>query len=89
MEKTKKIIGINLLILLIYFVLLKGLGSGEWGFMAPYGIILFFHVLINIFTGLGDLGEEDKEVKKKGQAKILSGLLVLVIGFSTCIGFDF
>lgn len=86
MDKTVKIIGTNLLILLIYFALIKYFGSGGWGFLMPYGTILFFHVLINIFTGLGDLGEEDIEIKKNGRAKILSGFLVLVIGFSTCGG---
>jgi hypothetical protein len=69
-----KIVGYNMLALIIY-MLLSRLSANEGGGIF-YAFFIAIHVLVCIIMAIGS----------RSWAWLLSGLLVLVIGFSTCVG---
>jgi len=73
------IIGYNILALVIYTLLFKL--TGDSGALVLDAFVLFLHVVFCIGMSIG----------KRSGWWLLSSLLVLVIGFSTCamIGFNF
>jgi heme/copper-type cytochrome/quinol oxidase subunit 2 len=88
MNAVKKIGGINLAILLIYSVIarLSDTNGGNYkgmGFMMMMMLFVGLHVVINLIICLVHFSRRNKEL---GRAYLLSSILVLVIGFSTCWG---
>ncbi len=85
MEQIKKIAGINLAILLGYMLLVNVTNTGpERGLE----VAIFSAMLIVAQVGLNVLVAIIFFVQKKSSAKsyLLSALIVLVIGFSACLG---
>jgi hypothetical protein len=85
MEEIKKVAGINLAILLGYMLLINVANTGpERGL----GVAIFSAMLIVVQVGLNVLVAIIHFVQKKRSAKsyLLSALLVLIIGFSACLG---
>ncbi|MEZ2339166.1 hypothetical protein AB6735_26205 [Mucilaginibacter sp. RCC_168] len=69
-----KIVGYNILALIIYTLLCR-LGGNEVGLIFD-AFIIVVHVFVCIIAA----------IINKSWAWLLSGILVLVIGFSTCVG---
>jgi hypothetical protein len=88
MKPLKKIAGINLAVLFAYSVLIRVL-SGGGGQGAAMGILLFsavvvgLHVLICLIVTAATYADKSKEL---GRAWLLSSGIVLLVGFSTCLG---
>ena len=70
-----KIVGINIGVLAIYTVLCS-IGGDEGGFIFD-AFLIFVHVVVCIIVALA----------KRNWMWFLSALLVLAIGFSTCVSF--
>jgi Na+/proline symporter len=88
MNPLKKIASINMGILLIYTLLsrLADSSGGQYkglGFMIFMMIAIGVHVLVNIILCLFHFARKNKEL---GRAYLISGILVLLIGFSACLG---
>jgi len=69
-----KIVGYNMLVLLIYSVVCK-IGSRDLGALFMDAFLVGAHVLVCIIVAAG----------KRSWMWLLSALLVLIIGFSTCV----
>jgi hypothetical protein len=85
MESLKKIGGINLLILLLYMGLINVSSTGperELGVLVFAATAITFHVGINILLAVILFFKKDKNAR----AFLLSAVIVLVVGFSTCLG---
>jgi hypothetical protein len=89
MKPLKKIAGINLLVLLAYSILIRVLSSGGGKQGAAMGILIMsafavgIHVIICLLVTVVEYGNRSKEV---GRAWLLSSGIVLLVGFSTCLG---
>jgi hypothetical protein len=89
MEHIKKIGGINLILLVVYMLLLNvsALGS-DTGSEAGLGVLIMAafiigcHVFINLAVGIVMFIKRDP----RGKAFLLSSVVVLVVGFSSCLG---
>jgi hypothetical protein len=88
MNSLKKIAGINLVVILVYSALIR-LANGTTADKASLGIMIMsafavgIHVLIClVVAGVGYLNN----TKDMGRAWLLSAGIVLVIGFSVCLG---
>lgn len=89
MNKVSRVAAINLLILALYTILIHVLSrtgkSGDAGLVilivsvVPVGL----HVLVNFILSIVMFIKKNNEA---GKAFLLSSLLVLIIGFSTCWG---
>lgn len=84
MERTGKIVGINLLIFVVYTLFIHvttgrdaALAGSMFAYVHAGGIFI-----IGIFMAIFGKGAE----KSRGTALILSGLLIAIIGFSVCLG---
>ena len=87
MRPLYKIAGINLLILLIYSVVIRFAvgrsGDGSLGIMIFSAIAVGIHVFIClIVAAIMNIGKNSG----LGKAWLLSSGLVLLIGFSVCLG---
>ena len=88
MNLIKRLVGINLIIMLAYSILIRLL-NGHGGQGSSLGILIFsafavgIHVFICLVIGLACYAGKNKE---QGQAWLMSSGLVLLIGFSTCLG---
>ena len=93
MEQSKKIIGINLAILLGYTIIIQLIaqinGNNQYQslfvlIVTMYAMIahIGIHFLIAIFYFFKDDGDT-------GKVFLLSSLIVLLVGFSTCWGSSF
>jgi hypothetical protein len=88
MNPLKKIAAINMAILLVY-TLLSRLADNSGGQYNGLGFMIFMmfgiglHVLVNIIACLIYFARKNKEL---GRAYLISGILVLLIGFSACLG---
>ncbi|MCC8427026.1 hypothetical protein [Mucilaginibacter sp. UR6-11] len=71
--RAMHIVGINLGLLVAYFLLSRFTDGG----ILLYAMLIFVHVVTCIFTAL----------VKRNWAWFFSCLLVLLIGFSTCVNF--
>lgn len=85
MSDIKQIAGINLLILLLYMVLINVSSTGserELGLLIFSSFAIVAHVAVNVLIAIVFF------IKKKNSAKsyLLSAAIVLVIGFSSCLG---
>jgi hypothetical protein len=87
MNPLKKIAGINLAVLFAYSVLIRILSGG--GSQAAMGILIMsafavgIHVLVCLIV---TAAEYSKKTKDLGRAWLLSSGIVLLVGFSTCLG---
>ena len=90
MKNFGKIVGTNLLILLIYSIICKVFGDispekriSHHVYIAPgvvwMAIVIIFHALICLF-----IGAFSKDVKQF-KSFLLVALLILLIGFGTCV----
>jgi len=66
------LVGANLLFMVFYFVLARS--AGPQGFM-PLSFIIVFHFILCVSVG----------IVRDSKFWILGGLLVLIIGFATCV----
>lgn len=90
MEQLKKIVGINLGIMLIYTLVLQAWAqlSGEVEYMS-LGVLIFSmyiiaaQVAINLVIAIGYFIKNNNDM---GKAFLLSTLIVLLVGFSSCWG---
>jgi heme/copper-type cytochrome/quinol oxidase subunit 2 len=88
MNAVKKIGGVNLAILLIYSVIArlsdtKGGTYKGMGFMMMMMLFVALHVVVTLIICLIHFARKNKEL---GRAYLLSSILVLIIGFSACLG---
>ena len=87
MNSFKKVAGINLAILLIY-TLLSNIGASS-GSERGLQVVVLMALLICIHTGINFLASIVFFIQKnrvQGRNFLLSALIVLVIGFSACLG---
>ena len=84
MKSLKKIAGINLVLILVYSALIRlviGTGNNQaLGLMILSAFAIALHVLICVIVSAV---HKDKDM---GKAWLLSAGIVLVIGFSVCLG---
>ena len=78
MKDVGKVVGVNLLILLIYIVATTS--SHNIGALLT---LLIGHVFVNILLGIIFILSDS--TKKYGYGSFLSSLLILLIGFSACV----
>ena len=86
MNDLKKTGGYNLLLMVAYTLLFFVLSTGkEWqlGFMILMAALISIQVGLNFIVSLIFFAKKDKV---RGRNFLLSALIVLVIGFSTCFG---
>ena len=86
MNGLKKVAGINLLILLIYTILVNVGSTGRdrgMQIMFMLMILIVLHVAVNFIASLIFFAKRDKVT---GRNFLLSSLIVLLIGFSSCFG---
>jgi hypothetical protein len=79
MEKLKVIAGINLVLLIIYTLLIGGDGYAP----VVLAIVIALHILALLVISLLCFFGGSRGIAK---SFLLSSLLVLVIGFSACLG---
>jgi hypothetical protein len=86
MSDLKKIVGINLLILVIYSLLIHFTSSGgeeELVILVLSAFAVGGHVAITVIVALVYFFSRNAPM---GKAFLLSALVVLVVGFSACLG---
>ncbi len=89
MDKTGKLVGINLLLLLIYGAIIMGIfaaGSDPYagvGFGMFMMIAIGIQALVLLIIGIVLLVQKKKD---RGRAFLLSMFIVLLVGFSACFG---
>ena len=89
MNAIKKVAGINLIILLAITVIGAVTGFNESGQYKGLGAMILMAVGVDMQTAilLGiSLIQFLRSNKESGKAFLLSGLLILVVGFSACFG---
>lgn len=86
MEDIKKVGGFNLLILIVYMIITNVGSTGperELAVAVIAAMLIVFHVGLNVVVAIVFY---IKKNNKAGSAFLLSAGLVLVIGFSACLG---
>jgi hypothetical protein len=89
MKYLNKIAGYNLLAILVYSILIRAVSGGGSHNDQNLGILLFsaiavgIHVLACLLMAAFTYSGEDKQL---GKAWLLSAGIVLVVGFSACLG---
>lgn len=88
MKPLKKILGINLAILLAYSILIRIANSNEGsgkslGILVMSAFVVGIHVIISLIVAGTTYKRENKELSR---AWILNTGIVLLVGFSTCLG---
>lgn len=89
MNEIKKIAGINLIILLVIIVIGGVTGYNESGQYQGLGAMILMALGIGTQTAIligASLIQFLRKNKQSGQAYLLSGVLVLIVGFSACFG---
>jgi hypothetical protein len=88
MKPLKKIAGINLAVLFAYSILIRLISSGgtqsaSMGILIMSAFAVGIHVVICLLVTAVAYGNQSKE---SGRAWLLSSGIVLLVGFSTCLG---
>jgi hypothetical protein len=90
MNSIKKVAGINLLILIAYTLLINLVGNGGGGGgEAGLGVAILMMIAVILHVGVLLLAMLIFFLSKKnveGRTFLLSALIILVIGFSACLG---
>ncbi len=88
MKHLKTIVGINLVIILVYSVLIRIAAGGGTGNDKNLGILFFsaFVIAIHVITCLIITGVMYSKSNDLGKAWLLSSGIVLLVGFSSCLG---
>jgi len=85
MKKIIPIAGINLLVLLVYSLLIHFNANGSergLSIMIESAFVIGLHVFLSLGIGLANYSNN----KSFGKAWLLSSGIVLLVGFSTCLG---
>jgi len=86
MGNLNKVVGVNLLILLVYTAIINFSITGSersLGVALSMALIISFHVFVDVVVSIVFFSRKKKE---QGKAFLLSAGLVLLIGFSACWG---
>jgi hypothetical protein len=86
MSDIKKIVGINLFIMLMYMLLINITSLGQERTLAVLvlsALAVGIHVFISVLLSVIYFSKKDNS---KGKSFLLSAGIVLVIGFSSCLG---
>ncbi len=87
MKNFGKVIGINLAVVLVYSALIRlltlGSSQGSMGVVLLSALAVGLHTLICLVISLGSFLSRDKET---GAAWLGTTAIVLVVGFSVCLG---
>lgn len=89
MKYLNKIAGYNLLAILVYSILIRAVSGGGNHSEQDLGILLFsaiavgIHVLVCLLMSAFTYSGEDKAL---GKAWLLTSGIVLLVGFSACLG---
>ena len=87
MNKLGKVAGINLLILFVYMILIyftnSGGGEAELAIALLSSLCIGLQVFVNFVLGIVFFVKSDRVA---GRAFLLSAVVVLVVGFSSCFG---
>lgn len=85
MNKSGKIIYINLGVLVLYSLLVRLAykQTDQLSMMLISAALVFFHFFFNFIMGITERSNGNKE---KGNSYFLSSVIVLVIGFGVCMG---
>jgi len=91
MKKTQKIVGLNLLILLVYNVLVFSIAylylAQEGYDLANYTFVMVLCILLQCVICIGlSISHFVRKNAQLGKTYLLSFLVVLIIGFSSCLG---
>jgi hypothetical protein len=89
MNSIKKVAGINLLILIVYTLLINLVSNTSSGGEAGLGVAILMMVAVALHVGVLMLAMLIFFISKKnveGRTFLLSALIILVIGFSACLG---
>jgi hypothetical protein len=89
MNSIKKVAGINLLILIVYTLLINLVSTNTGGGEAGLGVAILMMVAVILHVGVLMLAMLIFFISKKnveGRTFLLSALIILVIGFSACLG---
>ncbi len=84
MSQLKKILGINLSILLIYSICIHFYFTGydhQIGVLIMSAVMIILQAVLNLIFSVVNFSSGEKD---QGKALLLSSGLVLVIGFSIC-----
>jgi hypothetical protein len=85
MKDIRKIVGINLLVMLVYMILINVTSLGQERQLA---VLVFSAFAVGIHVAISILVSVIFFIQKNPRAKafLLSAGIVLVIGFSSCLG---
>ncbi|NET33014.1 MAG: hypothetical protein F6K19_13515 [Cyanothece sp. SIO1E1] len=89
MKGTGRIIGINLIILAIYAIIAAAVASQDKSGYAGAGYGLFMMTLLAIHVGIlliMSIVFFVRKDKEKGKTYLISLFVVLLVGFSACLG---
>ena len=86
MKNLQRYIGINLALLVVYTAICKIIDRGDTGGLG-YAIFMMLLVatqtFVNFIMAMAQFGQGDKE---NGKTLLLCAGVVLVVGFSACLG---
>lgn len=89
MKEVKKITSVNLIILLIYSIIIRlllstGHNDGKLvGVLALSAVLIILHVFINLVVMIVYYAKKNNSM---GKAWLLSAGILLLVGFSACLG---
>lgn len=85
MKDIRKIVGINLLVMVVYMILINVTSTGQERALA---VLVFSAFAVGIHVAISILVAVIFFIQKNPSAKafLLSAGIVLVIGFSSCLG---
>ena len=84
MNPLKKVAGYNLLAILLYSALIHFARTGDsLSILIASAFVVGIHVVICIVISLGHFASAEKE---QGRAWLLGAGIVLLVGFSVCLG---
>jgi hypothetical protein len=84
MNTIKSVVGYNLLMILIYSIVIHfASGGSNMGIIIYSAFVVAAHVVISAVISLGFFASSNKEM---GRAWLLSTGIVLLVGFSVCLG---
>ena len=87
MKEVKRISAVNLIVLVMYSIIIRAVsGGGSDGTMvvlALSAVVIMLHVFVNLVVMLVYYAKKNNSM---GKAWLLSAGILLLVGFSTCLG---